>query len=481
MGAPKPFPLPISFGQTDAVKNSGGFLINWEADAVPPGADARTPVTLRGSPGLAVFSDISEFPVVDGLVVNDACYVCLKNGIYRIFPDGGSYKLGTISLLAKGRASTNGIDLLVADGLRTWAYTFRSDEQFRYDTNAPFTDFAVEKTGEPNYYPASTVTFLDGYLIMDRKNTNQFFNTDPLSLTVGGTNFRSAESSPDNVVGVLADHQVLNIFGRDTIEFHYDSGVGDSPFPRVPGGVLEHGAASPYCFAKVNNNTFVLSNEGTVYAITGYSPRQVSTSAIEDEIKKRDASTATAFCYIDGGHSYYQMTLEQNGPDIPAFTGVYDMSTGLWHQRKDETYSRHRASCYMKAFGKNLVGDFSSGKVYEMSTAYYDNAGDPLVAALESGPFVTAGLQLAIDDIMFEIDVGNGTLAFPNPVAGLEISRDDGKTYGNQRQQSLGRLGVYKKRVHWTSCGASIDPRFRFVISDPVPRNLASRAWVKVR
>lgn len=480
MGQLKPFPLPVSYGRTDAVKNSGGFLINWEAEAVPPGADARTPVTLKGSPGLSLFANTGDFPVVDGLVINNRAYIATKNAIYRIFPDGGHYKLGTIALLAKGRAATNGLDFVVTDGLRKWAYTFRSDEQFLYDTSAPFVDYAVELTNEPNEYPSSTVAFLDSYLIYDRKDTNQFFNTDPLSLDVGGTNFRSAESEPDYVLGVIADTQ-LTVFGATTTEFHQNSGTGDSPFPRVPGGTLAHGAASPYAFAKASNNTFVASNEGIVYAIQAYTPRPISTSAIEDEIKKRDRSSITSFAYIEAGHIYYQMNIDTNGPDIPAITLTYDMSTNLWHQRRDETYGRHRASCVMSAFGKTLVGDFASGKVYEMSTKFFDNAGDPLVAVNESGPIVTAGLQVAIDLIRYEIDVGNGTLTCPNPVAGLEISRDDGKTYGNQRLKSLGAIGQYKKTVEWRSNGMAINPRFRFTLSDPVPRSMTSRVWMETR
>lgn len=478
MGQPAQLPLPIAYGKANAVRNSGGFLVNLEAEAVPDGADARSPVTLRGSPGLKTFCNTGDFPIVDGLEINGAVYVATKNAIYRIFPDGGSFKLGTVSLLARGRCSTNGLDFVVTDGLRIWSYTFRSDEQFKYDTSAAFVDYAVELTGAANYYPAHTVAFLDGYLIFEKAHTNQFYNTDPLSLTVGAGNFKSAESSPDNIVAVFVDHQVLTIFGQTTTEFHYDSGTGDSPFPRVPGGVLEHGAASPYCIAKINNNTMVLSNEGTVYAIQGYSPRPISTAAIENEIKIRDGSTAQAICYTDAGHFYYQLSIDANGPDIPAITLVYDLSTQLWHCRRDETYGRHRANCYMKAFNKHLVGDFASGKIYEMSTTFYDNAGDPLVAQIDSGPVLTGGQQVGMACIEIECDVGNGNAACPNPVAGLEISRDDGKTYGNQRLASLGQVGKGMRRVKWWKNGSAIAPRFRFKISDPVPRQIVSRALV---
>ena len=55
MGQPAQLPLPIAYGKANAVRNSGGFLVNLEAEAVPDGADARSPVTLRGSPGLKTF------------------------------------------------------------------------------------------------------------------------------------------------------------------------------------------------------------------------------------------------------------------------------------------------------------------------------------------------------------------------------------------------------------------------------------------
>lgn len=479
MADPRAFPLPISYGETEAVKNSGGFLVNWEAEAAP--ADARTPVTLRGSPGLKVFSAISNFPVVDGLVINNACYVATKVGIYRVFPDGGSYRLGTISVGVRGRCSTNGLAFVIADGLRTWSYTFRSDEQSRYDTNAPYTDFAVELTGTPNYYPSSTIAYLDQRLIFDRRDTSQFFNTNLLSLTVDGTNFKSAESSPDNVVGVFVDHQILTVFGVTTTEFFSDSGVGDSPFDRVPGGVVEHGAAGPYCFAKISNNTFVLSNEGVVYAFQGYVPRPISTPAVTNEIKMRNRATATSFCYIDGDHYYYQLNLEANGPDVPGISLVYDLATDLWHVRRDEEHGRHRASCYMLAFGKHLVGDFSTGVIYEMSTDFYDNAGDPLVAEIVTGPIPTGGREAMHAFIELEVDVGNGTALCPDPVIGMEASNDDGKTFGSQRLKPIGKVGRFKNRVRWFGNGSSRMRRYRFKLSDPVKRYATSQAWIGVR
>ena len=467
--AERPFPLPISYGHTDAVKNSGGYLINLEAEVAPK--DARTPVTIRGTPGLSTFADTGQFPVVAMIEVDEAGYVITKTGIYRIFPDGGHYKLGTFVLGQFARAQTNGIDIVATDGLRIWAYTIQADEQSRYDNNTPFTNFATELTGEPNWYPSSSIDFLDGYLILARDDTNQFYNTDGYSLTVNALAFSSAETNPDLVRAVFVDHQTLAVIGSKTVEFWYDAGVGDSPFQRVQGGVSEHGTASPYCVAKINNNMFMVTPEATVYAFQGYQPRPISTPAIEEELKRRDLTQATAFCYTDGGHFYYQLTAGD-------FTAVYDMSTNLWHVRRDYNLGRHRASSHMFVFNKNLVGDFNSGKVYHYSTDYYDDDGDPLIAEIVSGPAETGGRSVGIGLIEFQIDVGVGNAACPDPQAGLEISRDDGKTFGNQRLKPIGKVGAYQNRVRWQKNGDAVSPRFRFRLSDPVPRRMTSQALV---
>lgn len=471
MGLPQPFALPISYGQTDAVRNSGGYLSNWEAEVAPK--DARTPVTLRGSPGLALFTDTGDFPVVGMIEVNGAGYVVTKDALYRIFPDFGSFKLATFALGLRVRVATNGLAIVATDGLRAWSYTIQASEQAWYDASAPFVDYGVELTG--NYFPASTVAFLNARLIFDRMGTNQFFNTGLLDLVVDAAAIKSAETSPDFIVGVIVDHQVLTVFNTKTTEFFYDSGVGFSPYQRVPGGVSEHGAASAYCFDKLNNNTFVVTPEGTVFAFQGYQPRPISTPAIEQALLATGAlSTATGFCYTEAGRFYYQLTAGE-------FTACYDMSTGLWHQRSDLTYGRHRASCHMFVFGKNLVGHFDNGKVYEMSTAYFDNAGDPLPAILTTGPFTTGGREMGVPSFELEIDVGFGNASSVNPLIGLEMSKDDGMTFGVQRTRPLGAIGTHKTRVRWLKCGSGRDPRFRVALSDPVHRSMSSRAWVETK
>lgn len=472
-----PFPLPISYGKTDAVKNSGGFLINWEAEVAP--RDALTPVTLRGSPGLELFSDLGTQPCVGAIEVDGAGYIITKTGLYRVFPDGGSHQFATFSLGVRVSVATNGIHIVATDGQRIWSYAIRTDEQSRYDTSAAYVNFAVELTSDPNYYPAETVTFLDGFLIFGRTGTNQFYNTEQYSLTVLGSAFSQAETNPDDVVAVLQDNQVLNVIGVKTSEFWTDVGVGDSPFQRVQGGTVGHGAASAYSVASNKGNVFMLALEGVVYAHQGYSARPISKPEVEDEIRKRDASSATAYCYDDAGHPYYVLNLDAFG-DAPAITLVYDLSTNLWHRRSDATYGRHRASCAMNVFGKVLVGDFSSGKVYRIGPDLYSNDGDPLIAEIITAQVPPFGGEYADYNLFeMEMDAGLGNADCPIPQIGLEVSDDDGKTFGNQRLKDVGAIGEFKTKIRWRRNGSSYWRRYRIVLSDPVRRSATSLAWIE--
>lgn len=477
----QPFPLPISYGHTDAVKNSGGWLINWEAEVAPK--DARTPVTLRGSPGLDRFAECIDVggisqPIVDAVEVDGAGYIITKTGLFRVFADGGTYQLATFALRQNARAATNGVHIVAVDGLRTWSYTIQTDEQSRYDNSTPFTDFGVELTADPNYYPSNTVTFMDGYFVFDRAGTQQVFNSEQYSLTVLPLAFKAAESSPDDVIAVLADHQVLNVIGSKSSEFWYDAGVGDMPFQRVEGGVVEHGTASAYCIAKNKNNTFVVASEGVVYAYQGYTPRPISVPAIEDELRIRDLTTATAFCYDDGGHPYYHLAIAGVG-DVPAITLVYDLSTNLWHRRRDQTYGRYRCNCAIQVFGKTLVGDYVSGKVYEIGPHIYSIDGDPLVADIIPGPMPTAGDYADFNLFELEMDAGVGNADCPEPQIGLEVSNDDGVAFGNQRLKPIGAVGERKTHIRWRQLGSAYWRRYRIRLSDPVKRSMASLAYIE--
>src|SRR5690554_2267763 len=113
------FPLAISYGKTDAVKNSGGYLTNMMAEAAPQ--DAKTPVTLIGSPGLREFANTGDAPVINGLEINGRMYVVTFDSLYRVYPDGGFFRLGELTLRPACSLATNAVSIVVTDGNRIFS------------------------------------------------------------------------------------------------------------------------------------------------------------------------------------------------------------------------------------------------------------------------------------------------------------------------------------------------------------------------
>jgi hypothetical protein len=61
-----------------------------------------------------------------------------------------------------------------------------------------------------------------------------------------------------------------------------------------------------------------------------------------------------------------------------------------------------------------------------------------------------------------------------SPQIMLSWSDDGGKTWGNERWASAGRIGEYRHRVRWYRLGAFRQRVLRVQVSDPVPITIAA-------
>ena len=136
----------------------------------------------------------------------------------------------------------------------------------------------------------------------------------------------------------------------------------------------------------------------------------------------------------------------------------------------------------MLAFGKNLVGDFSTGKVYEQNLSTYDDAGRPMIAIGESAPLHVNRARAfhSSFEIRHEPGVGLTTGQGSDPQIMMQFSDDGGATWSNERWKSLGAKGERSKRTEWRRLGESRERIYRVAISDPVQRAMLATAYVEV-
>jgi hypothetical protein len=236
------------------------------------------------------------------------------------------------------------------------------------------------KITDPDFAGAVTVAYLDGYFVFNQPNSQILWVSQLLNgQSVDPLDFASAEGSPDGVVGIIADHRELWVFGTDSVEVWYNVGNPDFPLERIQGAFNEIGCVSAYTIAKMDNGLFWLGTDargqGIVYRANGYTGQRISTHAIEYAIAQYgNISDAIAYTYQQEGHAFYVLTFPTGNA-----TWVYDVSTQAWHERagfNNGEFMRHRSNCQCNFGGNIIVGDFENGNIYTFDLdVYADNNG----------------------------------------------------------------------------------------------------------
>lgn len=421
--------------------------------------------SLVPTPGLTLLLTLAASPVrALWRASNNQLFAVGGNKFYRISSAWVATELGTLNT-STGAVSIadNGLHVFIVDGAYGYTWTIATNT------------FAV--VVDPDFYAADQVTFMDGYFIFNRTGTQQFFLSGLNDITFDPLDIGTAEGKPDYLIGLIASHQNLYLFGSQSTEAYYDSG-DTFPFTRIQGAVVAVGCAAAHTIVALQDTVYWLGGDetgvGTVYRLQGFQTQRISTPAIESMIRGLDQTTlsgARAWTYQQGGHAFYCLNL----PGATS-TWVFDASTSLWHER---TYlnlwslERHRAECHAAFAGKNIVGDYATGAVYSLdSTCYTDNGTS--IARVRSSPHASQSL-LRIFYSSFQLDMETGvglsgasTTQGVDPQAMLRWSDDGGHSWSNEHWTSIGKIGKTKTRAIWRRMGSARDRVFEVRITDPV-------------
>jgi len=253
-----------------------------------------------------------------------------------------------------------------------------------------------------------------------------------------GLSVERGDASPDANVRIYARQGQLLLFGQVTTEILNNAGLADGTgYERVQ--AIEFGCLAPKSVATVAGVVYWVAHDRTVRALDGYTPVQISTPFICQQIQKiANPSTITAFSWVRDGHSYYAISCEE-------WTYVYDTSTGRWHTRKSYLESSWQIGSAVSAFGKTLVGSATEPIIYEMGPQFFSDAGQPLVSQMTFSPLVVPGKRITVSRVWWDIErgvgTGQGAAEDVDPQAVLEWSLDGGATFGGHRLLNLGEQG----------------------------------------
>lgn len=478
--------LPVSTYDNDD-PSSTARLINCYAEAQPQGA--RSPVVLRKCPGMIRYEGAGSVAwkgSVQALVPipgqNDHLFMMQvgpSNGAYTLMREhtlGSSFDAAAF----KGEYldwAADADSVILINEPEAWRLTWSGGDSFTL-TQINDADFTSRGAGG--------VEFLDNYFLFREPGTRRFFGSDvgaPTAYT--STSFATKEAGGDLLVGIKATRANLLLFGAETIEIWDAVGGGAFPFRRIINGAIDKGCINGRTIAEIDDQVLWLADDNTVRMMSGMEASRISNFAIERYLQNSESiNSGRGYAYSYGGHNYYVLK-------FPDRCFVYDLTLGLWHERRTIGSETWAWGTPARRWGKVWFGRQENPSVYDSLSAfplahlsddvYYEHTVPgssffdvPMVMEWTYQPVWGSGQRVFHDRLEIVIQTGVGNSDATAPVVMLEASDDGGQTWFSFPNRSLGAQGKTFQRVVWNGLGSSYQRVYKASVSDPVPVRVMS-------
>lgn len=418
--------------------------------------------------GLGLFCDTQQSNV-RALYEQAGVVYCVAGNQFGTINSGGTFTsigtLNTSSGWAKIVAITGGIDnnnqLVIIDGTNGY--------QYNIGTNT--VDFPI---ANPNFIQTAVdITSQDDYVIVENSGSMQFYISNVSdSTTWQSIDFGSKFRQPDRLQALISFKGELWLFGTNTTEVWQNTGNNNFPFQRRSDVLIEQGVAAPRAVCIGSNALFYFGKSRTGgYALiiidkNSYIPQVISLKPTMYQFSQLTTPTdCLMYAYAKDGHEFVDITFPT---DNKTFT--FDASNQTWVGRSsfaNGVYGRFLGNCHCFGYGKSLVGDFNSGKVYYQSGSLFTENGTPFKRQWIS-PHVpniqykeAQGKRLYIHRLQIDVqtNVGNGTFL-------LEMSKDHGNTWESVATYTIPTTG--DTTIYTTSLGSSFTFTFRITTTDNI-------------
>lgn len=393
-------------------------------------------------------------------------FAVVIGNLYEVFADG--------SFINRGNVASDGTVVSMASSVNQLLIA-SAGVMYCYNLTANTITNVANYTGGSAIPPVSKVEYCDGYFLALLSNSQQWI----ISAIGDGTTWDPLDIDtvsvfPDNIVSFVVDHREVVLLGSRHSVIYANTGNPDFPFEVIGGSFIDQGCAAKESVVRLDNSVFWIGQDDRggcmAWRLNAQVPQRISTHAVEYAWSQyATCSDAAAYGYQDQGHSFWVIYFPTANK-----TWVYDAATGLWHERgfwNGSSFDAHRSQNHAYCFGKHLVGDWSTGVIYEMNIAYTDDFGNAIVRQRRS-PIINNEMEwLYIDAFRLDLEVGLGlqTGQGSNPLVMCRYSDDQTKTWSDLINCSAGQVGKYRTRVMWRRQGRTRNRVYEVSVSDPVP------------
>jgi hypothetical protein len=430
----------------------------------------KSGLVLYPTPGLKLFCTLAGSSVRGQWVAVGRWFAVSGTNLYEIFSNGTFVSRGTVANDNQSVSMANSsIELVVVSAGNAYSLLLNTNN-FLAIPPATFTGTPIK------------VENIDGFFLIQYANSNQF----TISLVLDGRTWPGGQIIgvnffSDNIVSTISTHREYFVFGQKASVVYYDSGSLQI-FDAITASQMEQGCIATFSPAVLDNTVYWLGGDsrgnGMVWKASGYTPQRVSNHAVEFAIQNYATITdAVGYGYQDEGHSFYVLYFPTANK-----TWVYDVATQMWHERgfwRTDTgaYEAHHSQNHVQAFGNHYVGDWSTGKIYQMDINFFDDAGNPK-RFLRRSPHVAAECEWMFHK-QLQVDLETGIGPIPplldgsgnprGPQVTLRFSNDGAKTWSNDYTVDCGQAGNYKARAIFRRLGRARDRVYELSGLDPIP------------
>lgn len=318
------------------------------------------------------------------------------------------------------------------------------------------------------------IAYLDKYLLMLKAGTGEFMYAGPIDRSdPSSLNFYTAESAPDDLVALAVAKREILLVGERTTEIWFNDGA--SPFSRRGNGIVEVGSDSPYSLTEANGSWFWFSNHRQLIEMPVLTP-QIISSPFDKEF---EGFGTVSDCIIDrikkSGRDFLVMTFPTESKSY-----AYDLKLRKWSRWSHfikQTADRERyianSVVYAKDWNKWLIGDYSSGNIYELDDKTWEDGSDP-IALLRRTAFINHGVrrEKAGERIVFDVKSATGNSDVTDPSFMLRFRNEKGG-WKKERTISLGAIGVRDQEPETRRLGKYKSRQYEISHTDPAPFILA--------
>jgi hypothetical protein len=482
-----PLNFAVGAGKNKSLTANPTNLINMFLERQSSSSNA--PVVAKGFAGLKEYGEPSDIAFSEAgdngihRMANEIVYRVVQGRLYRVLKGGVHEFINTIEDNSVFENPIKGL-INFADNKIWIIMVYRSaiDGVYKlkgYNTVTEQLVFIIDNESPIKF--AESVTYLNNQFIYSVGN-EFYVNVGDTPFDVNTLDKGQAESYADDLIRAYVFKQGLYLFGKRTIETWFNTGTGFPPFERVTGQILNVGLEAKFSIANNDNFFYFLADDNAIYASNGSQADKISNNSIVTQIEKmEDKSDAVGFTFSFSNHNFYAITFPSAGKtfcfneSIGSDLGWFELSSSAFFERDRNYYNIYKAFSAVDAYGTILMPAIDSNKLYELDIDTYTN-GDEIMRREMTLPTLNGtslgqlGARIKGKRLEFITEKGVGNISGDgiDPQMHVELSFDEGKTFGNASWVKLGRLGQTNFRSICNFHKYFYSMQIRVKCSDPV-------------